>query len=562
MTLRKLLPLALLGAWLLPAFPALSGTPTTNYALSKPAVAADADTWGTQLNTDLDSLDSILYGLCSKAGASASIGNCTMTGTEVLASGTTTLAPLKFQAGSLLTSPVAHAFEWDGAHLWITQSSGPTRKQLAFIDDAITGSAAKWTTGRTITLTGNVTGVSGAFDGSGNLSFATTIPSATVTSAMLASGAAVSNIGFTPANAAGQSFTGAVTTPASATGGAGFTLTPGVAPTSPTNGNCWLTAALVACRINGTTITLGSTGGTGLISTNNLSDVASASTSRTNLAAAASGANSDITSLAGLTTPLSLLQGGVGSTTAGGARTNLGAAASGANTDITSTTGSAAKWTTGRTIAFSGGDVTGTTSALDGSGNLTAQTLTIAAAAVTNAKMANEAASTVKCNSTGSPAAPSDCSVATVNTLLNVATTTAAGTVKIATPTQIEGQTDNTAAVTTSGLINASITSGPNTLSSNNTGSFTPGFAVMRVQAYLICTTAINGYSIGDVVFIGSNAAPAGSSGSQGVTVYVSGSLIKWAVGGNGLQILRPDTQAQMVASSSNFGLYIQAWPY
>lgn len=35
--------------------------------------------------------------------------------------------------------------------------------------------ATKWATGRTITLTGDVTGTSGTFDGSGNLSFATTI---------------------------------------------------------------------------------------------------------------------------------------------------------------------------------------------------------------------------------------------------------------------------------------------------------------------------------------------------------------------------------------------------
>ena len=40
--------------------------------------------------------------------------------------------------------------------------------------------------------------------------------------------------------------------------------------------------------------------------------------------AAASGANSDITSLSGLTTALSILQGGTGATTASGARTNLG----------------------------------------------------------------------------------------------------------------------------------------------------------------------------------------------------------------------------------------------
>jgi hypothetical protein len=37
------------------------------------------------------------------------------------------------------------------------------------------GTATKWATARTITLTGDVTGVSGDFDGTGNLSFATTI---------------------------------------------------------------------------------------------------------------------------------------------------------------------------------------------------------------------------------------------------------------------------------------------------------------------------------------------------------------------------------------------------
>jgi hypothetical protein len=87
----------------------------------------------------------------------------------------------------------------------------------------------------------------------------------------------------------------------------------------------------------------------------------SAPNARTALGAAASGANTDITSLAGLTTALSVAQGGTGATTGAGALTNLGgtavgtalftaanagagrttlsAAASGANSDITSLSG-------------------------------------------------------------------------------------------------------------------------------------------------------------------------------------------------------------------------------
>lgn len=64
-------------------------------------------------------------------------------------------------------------------------------------------SAARWSTGRTITLTGNVTGVSAAWDGSANISFAATIPAGTVSSAMMVAGAAVTNIGYTPAQVAG-----------------------------------------------------------------------------------------------------------------------------------------------------------------------------------------------------------------------------------------------------------------------------------------------------------------------------------------------------------------------
>ena len=61
----------------------------------------------------------------------------------------------------------------------------------------------------------------------------------------------------------------------------------------------------------------------------------SAATARSNLGAAASGANSDITSLSGLTTPLSVAQGGTGATTAAAALTALGAAALAGNSGQT-----------------------------------------------------------------------------------------------------------------------------------------------------------------------------------------------------------------------------------
>lgn len=62
-----------------------------------------------------------------------------------------------------------------------------------------------------------------------------------------------------------------------------------------------------------------SIGGDYLLVASNLSDVASATTARSNLSAAKSGANSDITSLTGLTTALSVAQGGTGATTLAGA---------------------------------------------------------------------------------------------------------------------------------------------------------------------------------------------------------------------------------------------------
>lgn len=109
----------------------------------------------------------------------------------------------------------------------------------------------------------------------------------------------------------------------------------------------------VNISVNASTITSGTLailyGGTG---------ATTAAGARTNLSAASSGANSDITSLTGLTTALDIPYGGTNATTASGARTNLGLG-SGLSTTIT---------TAKLTLAGTNGSMTFT------NGILTAQT--------------------------------------------------------------------------------------------------------------------------------------------------------------------------------------------
>lgn len=59
-------------------------------------------------------------------------------------------------------------------------------------------------------------------------------------------------------NAASCTFSGEVLTPASATGGAGLNIAPGVAPTSPNNGDVWTTSSGLFARIAGSTLGMGS----------------------------------------------------------------------------------------------------------------------------------------------------------------------------------------------------------------------------------------------------------------------------------------------------------------
>lgn len=78
-------------------------------------------------------------------------------------------APIKFTAGTNMTNAEAGALEWDGSKLYITQTTGPTRKTIAYTSDitstinltvqALSGTTPTWDVANgqnaTLTLTGN-----------------------------------------------------------------------------------------------------------------------------------------------------------------------------------------------------------------------------------------------------------------------------------------------------------------------------------------------------------------------------------------------------------------------
>lgn len=115
---------------------------------------------------------------------------------------------------------------------YITASGSITGSSGSCTGNAAT--ATRWATGRTIALTGDVTGTSAAFDGSAALSFAATLANSGVTAgtyskvtvdakgrvttgATLASADVTGALGFTPANKAGDSFTGSISVSGSIT---------------------------------------------------------------------------------------------------------------------------------------------------------------------------------------------------------------------------------------------------------------------------------------------------------------------------------------------------------